>query len=112
MKNPQERKRMMNKVTVIGGGFAGVEAAWQLANRGISVDLYEMKLGSTVAEGVDTSVITAFTILIVETNSGSTAAKNPTTITYYGLEFVYEPIVDNGATEDNTGDNAGPSDNA
>ena len=34
---------MMNKVKVIGGGFAGVEAAWQLANRGIEVELYEMK---------------------------------------------------------------------
>ena len=33
----------MNKVKVIGGGFAGVEAAWQLANRGIEVELYEMK---------------------------------------------------------------------
>lgn len=44
MKNPQkERKRAMNKVKVIGGGFAGVEAAWQLANRGIEVELYEMK---------------------------------------------------------------------
>ncbi len=33
----------MQKVTVIGGGLAGVEAAWQLANRGFKVDLYEMK---------------------------------------------------------------------
>lgn len=33
----------MNKVKIIGGGFAGVEAAWQLANRGIKVELYEMK---------------------------------------------------------------------
>ena len=33
----------MNKVTVIGGGFAGVEAAWQLAKRGIKVTLCEMK---------------------------------------------------------------------
>lgn len=31
------------KVTVIGAGLAGSEAAWQLANRGIQVDLYEMK---------------------------------------------------------------------
>ncbi len=38
-----ERKRIMNKVKIIGGGFAGVEAAWQLANRGIEVELYEMK---------------------------------------------------------------------
>lgn len=34
----------MNKTAaVIGGGFAGVEAAVQLARRGIHVDLYEMK---------------------------------------------------------------------
>lgn len=31
------------KVTVIGGGLAGSEAAWQLARRGIKVDLYEMR---------------------------------------------------------------------
>ena len=31
------------KVKVIGAGLAGSEAAWQLANRGIQVDLYEMK---------------------------------------------------------------------
>lgn len=30
-------------VKVIGAGLAGCEAAWQLANRGISVELYEMK---------------------------------------------------------------------
>jgi methylenetetrahydrofolate--tRNA-(uracil-5-)-methyltransferase len=30
-------------VTVIGGGLAGCEAAWQLANRGVKVKLYEMK---------------------------------------------------------------------
>ena len=30
-------------VKVIGAGLAGSEAAWQLARRGISVDLYEMK---------------------------------------------------------------------
>lgn len=44
MKSPlPERKRAMEKVKIIGGGFAGVEAAWQLAGRGISVELYEMK---------------------------------------------------------------------
>ncbi|NLJ41045.1 MAG: methylenetetrahydrofolate--tRNA-(uracil(54)-C(5))-methyltransferase (FADH(2)-oxidizing) TrmFO [Clostridiales bacterium] len=31
------------KVTIIGGGLAGCEAAWQLANRGVKVDLYEMR---------------------------------------------------------------------
>ena len=34
---------MENRVTVIGGGMAGVEAAWQLAKNEIYVDLYEMK---------------------------------------------------------------------
>ncbi len=33
----------MNQVTVIGAGLAGSEAAWQLAQRGLSVRLYEMK---------------------------------------------------------------------
>lgn len=31
------------KVSVIGAGLAGCEAAWQLANRGILVELFEMK---------------------------------------------------------------------
>jgi methylenetetrahydrofolate--tRNA-(uracil-5-)-methyltransferase len=30
-------------VTVIGGGLAGCEAAWQLARRGVTVRLYEMR---------------------------------------------------------------------
>lgn len=33
----------MSKAAVIGGGFAGVECAAQLAKRGIEVDLFEMK---------------------------------------------------------------------
>ena len=31
------------KVTIIGGGLAGSEAAWQLARRGVSVRLFEMR---------------------------------------------------------------------
>src|SRR3954454_11919323 len=31
------------KVTIIGGGLAGCEAAWQLAERGIPVPLFEQK---------------------------------------------------------------------
>ncbi len=34
---------MPDKVTVIGAGLAGCEAAWQLAQRGIPVALHEMK---------------------------------------------------------------------
>jgi methylenetetrahydrofolate--tRNA-(uracil-5-)-methyltransferase len=31
------------KVTVIGAGLAGTEAAWQIAQAGVAVDLYEMR---------------------------------------------------------------------
>ena len=34
---------MSEMLTVIGGGLAGSEAAWQAANRGLSVKLYEMR---------------------------------------------------------------------
>lgn len=42
------------KVTVIGAGLAGSEATWQLAKRGIAVDLYEMRpVKSTPAHHTD-----------------------------------------------------------
>jgi len=42
-------------VIVIGGGLAGCEAAWQLAKRGVPVDLYEMKtVKKTPAQQLDT----------------------------------------------------------
>lgn len=34
---------MSKTVTIVGGGLAGSEAAWQLANRGIHVRLHEMR---------------------------------------------------------------------
>jgi methylenetetrahydrofolate--tRNA-(uracil-5-)-methyltransferase len=34
---------MVDRVTIVGGGLAGCEAAWQLARRGIGVDLHEMR---------------------------------------------------------------------
>lgn len=34
---------MTENVIVIGGGLAGAEASWQLAERGFQVDLYEMR---------------------------------------------------------------------
>ncbi len=32
-----------NSVTVIGGGLAGTEAAWQIAQAGVEVNIYEMR---------------------------------------------------------------------
>jgi methylenetetrahydrofolate--tRNA-(uracil-5-)-methyltransferase len=36
---------MADSITIVGGGLAGSEAAWQLARAGIDVDLWEMKPG-------------------------------------------------------------------
>src|SRR5918996_4088339 len=44
----------MNEVIIIGGGFAGVEAAWQAARAGARVRLYEMRpVRSTPAHRTD-----------------------------------------------------------
>ena len=41
---------MARRVQIIGGGLAGAEATWQLARRGVAVELYEMRpLRSTEA---------------------------------------------------------------
>ena len=37
------QKNLMNKIIVVGAGLAGSEAAWQAVQRGIPVDLYEMR---------------------------------------------------------------------
>ncbi len=42
----------MTKVKVIGGGLAGTEAAWQLAERGFKVELYEMRPRQTTGAHV------------------------------------------------------------
>src|SRR5207302_9328791 len=34
---------MAHQLTVIGGGLAGSEAAWQIAKQGVKVKLYEMR---------------------------------------------------------------------
>ena len=34
---------MREEIMIIGGGLAGSEAAWQAANRGAKVTLYEMR---------------------------------------------------------------------
>jgi methylenetetrahydrofolate--tRNA-(uracil-5-)-methyltransferase len=41
-----ESKRLCEAVKVVGGGLAGSEAAWQAAERGVNVVLYEMRPGT------------------------------------------------------------------
>ena len=36
-------RRMVSELTIIGGGLAGSEAAWQAAERGVAVNLHEMR---------------------------------------------------------------------
>lgn len=43
LQDKTKRLKKMNKAIVLGAGLAGCEAAMQLANRGIKVELYEMK---------------------------------------------------------------------
>jgi len=38
-------RQVTPRVTIVGGGLAGCEAAWQLASRGVAVDLFEMRPG-------------------------------------------------------------------
>ena len=46
--NANSKDRMKkSKVKIIGAGLAGCEAAWQLAKRGIDVELWEMRPGKT-----------------------------------------------------------------
>ena len=43
MKKADEESRMSERITVLGGGLAGCEAAWAIANSGVAVTLVEMK---------------------------------------------------------------------
>jgi len=43
IKKTKRKMKMRKKVKIIGGGLAGCECAYQLAKRGVNVDLYDMK---------------------------------------------------------------------
>ncbi len=43
---------IMNELSIIGGGLAGSEAAWQAAERGVRIVLYEMRPGKTTGAHV------------------------------------------------------------
>ena len=61
---------MTKRVRIIGAGLAGCEAAWQLAERGIDVDLVEMKpLRRTEAQSTDSANSFAQTHCALATHS-------------------------------------------
>jgi methylenetetrahydrofolate--tRNA-(uracil-5-)-methyltransferase len=43
----QRNQQARRPIQVVGGGLAGTEAAWQIAERGIPVELYEMRPAQT-----------------------------------------------------------------
>lgn len=55
-------------ITIIGGGLAGTEAAWQAASRGVHVDLYEMRPG----RGTEAHVTGRLAELVCSNSMGST----------------------------------------
>lgn len=61
---------MGDAVTIIGGGLAGSEAAWQLANRGVRVRLYEMR----PQRGTDAHVTDQLAELVCSNSMGSAMA--------------------------------------
>ncbi len=61
---------MGDAVTIIGGGLAGSEAAWQLANRGVRVRLYEMR----PQRGTDAHITDRLAELVCSNSMGSAMA--------------------------------------
>lgn len=59
---------MSETVTIIGGGLAGSEAAWQIAERGGRVDLYEMR----PVRGTEAHVTDRLAELVCSNSMGST----------------------------------------
>jgi len=59
---------MSKTVTIIGGGLAGSEAAWQIAERGGRVDLYEMR----PLRGTEAHVTDRLAELVCSNSMGST----------------------------------------
>ncbi len=70
----------MNEVTIVGGGLAGSEAAWQLADRGVPVRLYEMRPHTETgahktAQLAEIVCSNSFKSMIVENASGLLKAE-------------------------------------
>lgn len=67
------QSKRSNRVTVVGAGLAGSEAAWQLVQRGLEVDLYEMRpLEQTPAHMTDRCGE-----LVCSNSLGSTVGSTP-----------------------------------
>lgn len=81
---------MSDKVIVIGGGLAGTEAAWQLAERGISTKLYEMR--PKVQTGAHVS--NRLGELVCSNSLGSKLSDRATGLLQYELQMLKSLLLD------------------
>ena len=80
----------MSKVSIIGGGLAGGEAAWQLARRGIDVSLYEMRpIKSTPAHKTD-----KFAEIVCSNSFGANDISSPAGILKRELKILNSLIME------------------
>jgi methylenetetrahydrofolate--tRNA-(uracil-5-)-methyltransferase len=85
-----ERLGMTQRVIVIGGGLAGTEAAWQLAQRGFQVDLYEMRpQKSTGAHATD-----HLAELVCSNSLGSKLVDRATGLLQHELKLLRSLLID------------------
>lgn len=81
---------MTSKVKIIGGGLAGSEAAWQLAERGFQVELYEMRPHKTTGAHVTNRL----SELVCSNSMGSKLADRATGVLQNELKLLKSLLID------------------
>lgn len=85
-----QNKQPSEAVTVVGGGLAGSEAAWQLAKRGVSVELYEMRPVTMTAAHVSNQ----FGELVCSNSLGSMLGNTPAALLKDEMRYFDSLILD------------------
>lgn len=80
----------MSEIIVVGGGLAGCEAAWQIAQRGIQVRLFEMR--PLVSTGAHSSAMLAE--LVCSNSLGSRLADRASGVLQHELEQLGSLLLD------------------
>ncbi len=79
---------MEPRLVIVGGGLAGCEAAWQAANRGISVLLYEMR-PQKMTEAHQTDLLGE---LVCSNSLGSTLTNNGSGLLFHEMKAFHSLI--------------------
>src|SRR5947207_8207332 len=81
---------MTSVIKIIGGGLAGSEAAWQLAERGFQVKLYEMRPHKTTGAHVTNRL----SELVCSNSMGSKLADRATGVLQSELKLLKSLLID------------------